>query len=73
VVGPDDHLVIVSKSSVTQEELRRMVDRVPEALRGRVLVVDGTTLDVKTVRPAKPEWEPMCQCGGPKNHCVGPR
>lgn len=21
----------------------------------------------------EPTWEPMCQCGGPKNHCVGPR
>lgn len=49
-VGPDDHLVLISKTAIAPDELQRMVDRVPEPLRGRVLVVDGTTLDAKVIR-----------------------
>ena len=49
-VGPTDHLVLVSKGNVKPEDLREMVKQVPEALRARVLVVDGTMLDAKVVR-----------------------
>jgi hypothetical protein len=27
----------------------------------------------RAIGTADPKWEPMCQCGGPANHCVGPR
>lgn len=52
VVGPADHLVLVSKGHLTMQELQQMIDRIPEALRGRVLIVDGTTMDAKVVRDA---------------------
>lgn len=50
VVGPDDWLVLVAKPSLPSEVLEDVQRKVPEALLGRVLVVDGTSFDAKVVR-----------------------
>jgi hypothetical protein len=50
VIGPDDHLVLISKRHITPDEMHSWTDHLPAALHGRVLVVDGTTLDAKVVR-----------------------
>lgn len=39
-VAPDQWLVLCSREALHSEQLQRIRDCIPEALRGRVLVVD---------------------------------
>ena len=48
-VGPDDHLVLVPRHSLTPEQAERIKKQVPEALKGRVVVV--SEMDVYVVEP----------------------
>lgn len=43
VVGPDQWLVLTSRRPITHEEAARIKDQMPNALHGRVLVVDSMT------------------------------
>lgn len=50
VLGPDDYLVIRGLRPLTRDELEQIRARLPEALRGRVLVLDHS-LEVTIARP----------------------
>ena len=50
VIGPNDLLVLVTRQRVTAAEVERMQANLPDAAVGRVLIVEGSSLDPYVVR-----------------------
>lgn len=49
-VGPTDSLVLIVKRPVTQAEMHSLAERVPESMKGRVLVLQAEDFGVRIVR-----------------------
>lgn len=51
VLGPDDFVILRSKSKMTAEYADRLQQQIPERLQGRVLVIEN--FDVFTFHPVR--------------------
>ena len=58
-VGPADMLVLSVRDAVSQADVEQIKTRIPEALRGRVLVTSGADIDTSVVKPRSTAQEDL--------------
>lgn len=58
VLGPDDFLVLILRQPITPAKVAELNGRLPAALRGRVVMVDGLHVTVARGGVVAPSREP---------------